>query len=117
MGRTRGAKERRAQFLESAGAFYDELEAWREENPQATLGALEEVIREKRRGLMGEAMELLIEEMRQGVEWQEVICPVCGEAMRLEGYREKRVQTLEGEVKIRRGYYRCQCGEATVFPP
>src|SRR3984957_6452082 len=38
-------------------------------------------------------------------------CPSCKEAMKFNGYRDKRVVSLVGDIRIRRGYYHCQqCG-------
>jgi len=47
---------------------------------------------------------------------EEVICPGCGERLRVKDYRSRRIETEAGEVEVRRAYYYCQRCQAGFFP-
>ncbi len=96
--------------------MFDELEDWYDENEEATFGEIEQVARQKRRKLMGEGLEHLINGRDTGQEPEGITCPGCGEVMEFKGYPEWTVKGLEGETQLERAYYVCSCGE-TIFPP
>lgn len=117
MARRKSREKRRAAFLEKAGEMYDELEDWYDENEEATFGEIEQVARQKRRELMGEGLEHLINGRDTGYEPKGVACPACDEMMEFKGYPGWEVRGLEGETRLERAYYVCPgCGEA-IFPP
>jgi hypothetical protein len=52
--------QRRAAFLECAIQMFDALEAWYDEHPDTSFGAIEAKARRQRRELMGQALAILI---------------------------------------------------------
>jgi hypothetical protein len=109
---------RQAAFLQQAAVAFEELDRWYDEHPEATFAEIEQKGREKRRELMGKALEIVINGHRTGAEEEPPHCPQCGAEMRLHDYRPKRVRGLEGDSELERAYYVCPqgCGE-TLFPP
>jgi hypothetical protein len=110
--------QRREQFMQRAGEMFERLESWYEAHPEATFGEIEQQAREQRRQLMGEGLEILINQRQHAVELNAPVCPQCGGVMKLHEERGKTVHGLEGRTRVERSYYVCPsgCGE-TVFPP
>lgn len=110
--------ERRKAYLKAAEALFAEMEEWYDDHPEASFGEIEEKLRQERRRLMGETTEILINGRQSGQQVEAPACPSCGQSMRFEGYRGRRVDGLEGESELERAYYRCPhgCGES-LFPP
>jgi DNA-directed RNA polymerase subunit RPC12/RpoP len=98
--------------------MYDKLEEWYEQHPEARFGEIEAKARGQRRELMGEALQILINERDRGFQLEPVECEKCGQAMEFEGYREWTVKGLEGDTNLERAYYACpKCEGETLFPP
>lgn len=117
MARRKSREKRRAAFLEAAGEMFDDLEAWYDEHEDATFGEIEQEARQKRRELMGEGLEHLINGRDTGVEVEGMACPECGAEMEFKDYLDWTVKGLEGDTRLERAYYVCpECGE-TLFPP
>lgn len=110
--------KRREACREAMDALMEEMEAWYAAHPEATFGELEEKLRQERRALMGQVLEILINRRQHDSEAEEPLCPSCERPMRFEGYRRRTVVGLEGESELERAYYRCPhgCGEG-FFPP
>jgi hypothetical protein len=118
MARRMRREERKAAFLRKAEAMFEEMEAWYDEHPAATFGEIEAEARQQRRGLMGEALEVLVNGRDVGKGEEAPGCQRCGERMVFKGYRRRRVVGLEGESVLERAYYVCPgCKGETVFPP
>lgn len=60
MARQMSRQQRKEAFLAAAGETYDALEEWYDAHPQATFGEIEEEARHRRRELMGQALEILV---------------------------------------------------------
>lgn len=118
MSRAQSRAQRREAFLRRAAETFDELEEWYDEHEEASFGEIEQEARRVRRGLMGEALGLLVNGRHAKPEAEAPCCSACGEEMKFVGYRPKTVSGLEGETSFERSYYVCPagCGE-TVFPP
>lgn len=110
--------QRREEFLKRAGEMWEALEDWYDAHPQATFGELEQQARAQRRQLMGETLEILLNQRSHAVEVQPAVCPQCGSLMKLHEIRGKTVHGLEGCTRVERSYYVCSagCGQ-TAFPP
>lgn len=118
MTRTQSRARREALFLEAARKMHKELEEWYDRHPRATFGELEAEVRRKRRKLMGQELEILINGRDSGFELEAPKCKKCGKAMEFEGYRKWGVHGLEGESELERAYYVCpECEGETIFPP
>lgn len=117
MARRKSREKRKAAFLEVAGKMFDDLEDWYDEHEDATFGEIEQEARKRRRELMGEGLEHLINGRDTGFEAGGQECPKCGEAMEFKDYLGWEVKGLEGDTRLERAYYVCPvCGE-TIFPP
>ena len=60
MTRTMSRARRVETFLQEALQMYDTLEDWYDAHPEASFGEIEEEARQRRRELMGRALEILI---------------------------------------------------------
>lgn len=117
MARHKSREKRKAAFLEAAGKMFEELEDWYDEHEEATFGEIEQEARQKRRELMGEGLEHLINGRDTGFEARGLGCSGCGEEMEFKDYLDWTVKGLEGDTRLERAYYVCPaCGE-TIFPP
>lgn len=81
------------------------------------MAEIEEQVGKMRQELMGKVMEGAIELRGNGFQLDGVRCEGCGERMKFQGYREKSVQTVEGEVRVLRAYYYCPRCKRGIFPP
>jgi hypothetical protein len=118
MTRRMSRSKRKAAFLNVASEMYDELEAWYDKHPDATYGEIELEARRRRRELMGEGLEILINGRDSGYQVEGVHCSKCGAEMEFKGYPSWKISGLEGETKLERAYYVCpKCEGETIFPP
>lgn len=118
MTRTQSRDRRRAMFLEKAGVAFDRLESWYDQHPEASFGEIEAEVREERRKLMGETLEILVNGRDTGSQVEKPKCERCGREMEFEGYRQWEIHGLEGDSKLERAYYVCpECEGETIFPP
>ena len=110
--------QRREAFMKLAGESFEELEGWYDRHAGASFEEIEQNVREARRRLMGQGLELLINQRGQSAEDNPPECPKCKSRMRLQDRRRRRVEGLEGSTYVERNYYVCPngCGE-TSFPP
>lgn len=117
MAGRRSRSQRRAEFLEAAGEMFDNLEEWYDQHPDASFGEIEAEARKRRRVLMGEVLQTLVEGGDSGFQLEPPGCPQCDQPMNFEGYRRWTVRGLEGDAVLKRAYYVCPncCGE-TFFP-
>jgi hypothetical protein len=104
-------------YLEAAREAWDELNAWYKAHPTATFDEIEQVIGEQGRGLLGEAIELLLRQGDLGATPDAPRCDGCGRVMVFKGYPEKTVHGLKVDSEIPRAYYVCPVCEAGIFPP
>ena len=99
------------ECMEQMQAFLE----WSETHQGATLRTLEEQLERTMQGIRERLMEAGIAQQGPG-ERPGQPC-TCGGAWEFKGYRERRVMTRHGSVRIRRAYYVCtRCG-AGLFPP
>ncbi len=118
MPRPMSRAQRRAAFLDAAAQFFDQLEAWYDQHPDATFGDLEAEARRQRRALMGPTLALLINGRDRGLQLDPPACPQCGQPLEFQAYRARTVRGLEGDTRLARAYYTCpRCPQATLFPP
>lgn len=118
MAKTKSRSQRRDAFIEIAGEMYDQLEDWYDEHPEASFGEVEAQARRRRRELMGETIQILVNERDTGYQLTGPKCEKCKAEMEFERYREWTVHGLEGDTRLKRAYYVCpNCKGETFFPP
>jgi hypothetical protein len=118
MTRTMSRARRVETFLQEALQMYDTLEDWYDAHPEASFGEIEEEARQRRRELMGRALEILINGRDTGFQVQLPRCVVCGAEMDFEGYKDWTIHGLEGDTRLERAYYVCpDCEGQGLFPP
>jgi len=117
--RQQSKDERKAAFTALAGKMYAELDAWYDAHPEASFEEIERVAREKRRGLMGEGLAILVNGRDNGYALEGVRCPKCGKPMAYKGAGfGKTIHGLEGDTRLERADYVCPtCKGETLFPP
>jgi hypothetical protein len=118
MTRTMSRARRVETFLQEAVQMYDTLEDWYDAHPEASFGEIEEEARQRRRELMGRALEILINGRDTGFQVQLPRCAACGAEMDFEGYKDWSIYGLEGDTRLERAYYVCpDCEDQGLFPP
>lgn len=105
------------EVMEEAEGEFRVLLDWYEAHPDATLAEIEEQAGKTRQELMGKVIEGALELKAKGFQVEGVRCEECGGMMKFQGYREKVVQTVEGEVRVSRAYYYCPRCKRGIFPP
>jgi len=110
-------KERKVAFIKQAEGMFEELEKWYDENPEANFEEIEREARQARRKMMGKSLGIMINGRDVGKSKENPLCEQCGEKMRFDSYRKKRIYGLEGETELERAYYTCDvCEKQTFFP-
>jgi hypothetical protein len=118
MARKMSRKRRKEAFLIAASEAFERLEGWYDEHPEATFGEIEQEARQRRRELMGKALEVLVNGRDNGVQIEGVECEQCGAEMAFKEYLPWTVRGLEGDTELERAYYVCpKCKGETLFPP
>ena len=117
MGQRLCRAERDVAFEAAARRMHQELEDWCDRHPQASFGEIEQEARRLRRVLMGETLELVVNGRDDGYRTERPRCEQCGSEMDFEGYRQWGVSSLEGDLKLRRAYYRCPDCRGQGFSP
>lgn len=110
-------EKQREQFLQAAGAMYDELIRWRKVHRAASMDEIIEQVTPRRRGLMGELVSELALAAGDGSEAIGQICPKCSGEMRHKGQNVRGVLHVEGESELKRTYYYCPSCKSGFFPP
>jgi|YNPNPStandDraft_1061719.scaffolds.fasta_scaffold00624_13 hypothetical protein len=91
-----------------------ELLQWAKEHPKCTLKELEEEI-QKWKTRAGEQLLEAAVAMQGSGRWAERKC-ACGGEWVFQGYRERRVTTSQGVIRLKRAYFTCEhCGQG-FFP-
>ena len=117
MPRKMSRTQRKAEFLKTAEAMYEQVEDWYDAHPDASFEELEAEMRRQRRGLMGTALATLIVGRDQGSAGAPPRCPQCGQAMQFQDYRPWTIKGLEGDSPLERAYYTCPgCAEQGFSP-
>jgi hypothetical protein len=117
MAPTQSRSQRKAAFLQAAGAMYEQLETWYDAHPTATFEEIEAEIRPQRRELVGGLLATLIVGRDSGFQASAPPCPQCQQPMTFEGYRPWTVKGLEGDSELTRAYYVCPTCAGQTFSP
>ena len=108
--------QEKKDFVTKAEAMYERLRSWRQRHPEAGIDEIAAVVRRERERLTsGLVSELAVQEKRKE-QWQEEVCPTCGEKVRNKGERKRQVVHREGVSVIERPYYQCPHCDEGFFP-
>jgi hypothetical protein len=117
MARKKSRMQRKADFMQTAEAMYEQMEDWYDAHPDASFEEIETELRRQRRELMGGTLATLIVGRDSGFAVEPPKCPQCGGPMTFEGYHPWTVKGLEGDSQLARAYYTCPaCGEQGFSP-
>jgi len=110
------ANDRRETFLAEAARIYDAIMLWNQEHAEGSLEELESFLREKRLALMSHLLTNVLQLRAEKLAEKPHPCPSCDVPMAREAPRARYVQTLEGEAKLKRGYYSCRTCSKWISP-
>lgn len=98
-------------ILESIGEYKKIILHLESLGRTATIEEMEVACRAGMRNITSRLMEALLERSTKGYQGTSIFCS-CGKRAKFIAYREKTVQTLQGEITFSRAYYHCRfCGE------
>lgn len=115
MGKSSQEEQEKVEFLRAAEAMYERLQAWREQNLDASFDEIADQVTPQRRELMGVLLKQLAEKADEHVHAPH--CASCGRAMVYKGRPTRGVVHREGESGLTRTYYHCPDCESGLFPP
>ena len=105
-------------IISAVEQMYDELQAWREEHPEASFDEIAAQVTPRRRALVGELLKVLACQHGNGAVPEGLVCEGCGQAMRYKGELGREIEHyLEGETELERAYYYCAHCQGGIFPP
>lgn len=118
MAKLMNRAERKIAYLEKADLFFEEMEDWYDDHPEATFEEIEQETRKQRRKLMGGSLEILVNGRDTGKEKERPVCEECGKPLVYKGEMKKKVYGVEGDTILERSYYHCQntCKGSGFFP-
>ena len=111
------SSEARVEFLRRAEELWDEFNGSYQEHPEATFDEMEAELGKRRRGIMGDFVELGLRQGDLGATAEAPSCKECGQGMVFKGYPKKEIHGLEADAKIPRAYYVCPTCGVGIFPP
>jgi len=116
-----GTAERADEWARLTDELWAGMHAWRAQHPRVTLYAIEAEIEARlgaARSRLLEATALAGSEADPSEDEARPQCPACGEPMRWDGTRTRRLTTAHNrDVTLTRRHARCpRCG-AGLFPP
>ncbi|MEJ2737703.1 MAG: hypothetical protein P8189_29800 [Anaerolineae bacterium] len=111
------SSEARVEFLRRAEELWDEFNGWYQEHPEATFDEMEAELGKRRRGILGDFVELGLRQGDLGATAEAPSCKECGQGMVFKGYPKKEIHGLEADAKIPRAYYVCPTCGVGIFPP
>ncbi len=117
MGSKLSREARRARIAALVETMDDELYAWREQHPEASLDDIVAQVTPRRRRLMGEWVGQLAGQAGNGTAVEGVCCPRCGQPMLYKGDPPRTVEHFEGSTRLQRAYYHCPGCQLGIFPP
>jgi hypothetical protein len=116
MTRMKSEATRQQEFVAEAEAMYVRLRAWRAAHPDASFDDIGEQLTVERRQLMARLYgELAVQPEAEGVV--DAVCEECGAKLVAKGKQERGVSHLEGDVRVKREYQRCEVCQRGFFPP
>ncbi|MDI6886357.1 MAG: hypothetical protein QMD22_08475, partial [archaeon] len=101
------AKEaNRAEIHEAIDSWIDEVV---EMKKGAGLGGITEEIFKKRQEMMGKIVEQIVEELfSEELNRETMTCPNCGRVLNRREMHERTVETIIGEIRLKRPYFYCE---------
>jgi len=109
--------EQKVQWQELSEQVFEEVLAWREKHPHATIREIEKELDERIFELRAKMLADTAEGSGEVVK-EEVKCPDCGARMVRKGKKKRTLLQREGqELELEREYLVClECGRG-LFPP
>lgn len=120
MNRAKGteAESEKETAIEAAmGEILNEVQAWKEQHPQARFSEMEEQVLKVRKRFGEEMMRELLEGRAEAHPVPGPRCPECRKEMHYKGEKKRRVVSSIGETRVNRGNYYCSKCRRSVFPP
>ena len=111
------SSEARGEFLRRSEELWDEFNVWYQGHPEATFDEMEAELGKRRRGILGDFVELGLRQGDLGATAEAPSCKECGQGMVFKGYPKKEIHGLEADAKIPRAYYVCPTCGVGIFPP
>ncbi len=106
----------KARMMRAAEALIDQMLTGKQPADKIMLGEIEQAAIQVGQGMQRAVVQELVTDSQ--AENSEVpVCPGCGQAMRLKGYRKRRVETEAGLAELERAYYYCADCRRGIFPP
>ena len=103
---------------EAKEGLHDLFDQWMDQmvesmKDRATLEELSRMMFLSRKELLGNVAGVLLQQKYQDAIAQEtMVCPVCGQILKVRAMHERTVETMIGEVKLKRPYFYCvRCHE------
>ena len=117
------AQQRAADWAALAEAVFDEVTAWRQQHPKATLREIETTIDERLAKLRAQmlqdtALSSAAADLGAVAAAERPICPDCGQRLQPRGPQRRHLTTThEQPVVLTRSYAVCPACGAGLFPP
>lgn len=105
----------------SREAVHDIIDSWMDGVDAMTGGAgLDSIVKESfkmRQELMGKIVEQLVKEKcSDELNRETMVCPNCGRVLNRRDMHERTVETMIGEIRLRRPYFYCtNCKKAFIL--
>ena len=115
MGKTREGL--RMELRQGAERMIEEVLDWWEGTEEPNFKQIEEKVLQVRQKVSEKVAEVLIQGQERVQLAKSPTCPKCGQGMEYKGQKEKTVEGLLGQVRLRRAYYYCPACQAGLFPP
>ena len=116
-GARQTSSEAREEFLRRSEDLWDGFNTWYHDHPEATFDEMEAELGKRRRGILGDFVELGLRQGDLGATAEAPSCKECGQGMVFKGYPKKEIHGLEADAKIPRAYYVCPTCRVGLFPP
>ncbi|RLG29502.1 hypothetical protein DRN97_11780 [Methanosarcinales archaeon] len=107
---------------ENRDEIHESFDNWLDKVGEKMKGGegLEEIVNElfkKRQELMGEVATFFIKKLySEELNRETAVCPRCGKEVKRAGEHERTVETMIGEIKLKRPYFWCESCKKGFYP-